>query len=42
MYVENQRQVVKSMGEWLGGMPWDTFSTITYRYDIKAKQVATC
>jgi len=26
------------MGDWLGGMPWDTFSTITYRYDIKAKQ----
>ena len=38
MYIKNQRQVVKSMGEWLGGMPWDTFSTITYRYDIKAKQ----
>ena len=38
MYIENQRQVVKSMGEWLGGMPWDTFSTITYRYDIKAYQ----
>ena len=26
------------MGNWLGGMPWDTFSTITYRYDVKAKQ----
>ena len=38
MYIENQRKVVKSMGEWLGGMPWDTFSTITYRYDIKAYQ----
>ena len=38
MYMENQSKVVKSMGEWLGGMPWDTFSTITYRYDIKAYQ----
>ena len=26
------------MGEWLGTMPWDTFSTITYRYDVKEKQ----
>ena len=26
------------MGNWLGGMPWDIFSTITYRYDVKAKQ----
>ena len=38
MYSNNQREIVKSMGNWLGGMPWDIFSTITYRYDIKAKQ----
>ena len=38
MYLNNQREIVKSMGNWLGGMPWDMFSTITYRYDIKAKQ----
>jgi hypothetical protein len=38
MYLNNQREIVKSMGKWLGSMPWDIFSTITYRYDIKAKQ----
>ena len=38
MYLNNQREIVKSMGNWLGGMSWDIFSTITYRYDIKAKQ----
>ena len=38
MYTKKQREIVKSMGNWLGGMPWDIFSTITYRYDIKAKQ----
>ena len=38
MYFNNQREIVKSMGNWLGGMPWDIFSTITYRYDVKAKQ----
>jgi len=38
MYRGNQREIVRSMGDWLGGMPWDIFSTITYRYDIKAKQ----
>ena len=38
MYTNKQREIVKSMGNWLGGMPWDIFSTITYRYDIKAKQ----
>ena len=38
MYSNNQREIVKSMGNWLGSMPWDIFSTITYRYDIKAKQ----
>ena len=38
MYTNNQREAVKSMGNWLGSMPWDIFSTITYRYDIKAWQ----
>ena len=38
MYLNNQREIVKSMGNWLCGMPWEIFSTITYRYDIKAKQ----
>ena len=38
MYTNKQREMVKSMGNWLGGMPWDIFSTITYRYDIKPKQ----
>ena len=38
MYIGNQKEIVRSMGNWLGGMPWDTFSTITYKYDIKAKQ----
>ena len=38
MYTEQQREVVKSMGNWLGSMPWDIFSTITYRYDVKEKQ----
>jgi len=38
MYRGNQKEIVRSMGNWLGGMPWDTFSTITYKYDIKAKQ----
>ena len=38
MYIDSQREIVKSMGNWLGGMPWEIFSTITYRYDIKAKQ----
>ena len=38
MYRGNQREIVRSMGDWLGGMPWDIFSTITYRHNIKAKQ----
>ena len=38
MYKINQREVVRSMGNWLGSMSWDIFSTITYRYDIKSKQ----
>ena len=38
MYIDNQRQVVKSMASWLAETNWDIFSTITYRYDIKAYQ----
>ena len=38
MYTQQQSQTVRAVGNWLGGMPWDIFSTITYRYDIKAKQ----
>ena len=26
------------MGNWLAETKWDTFSTITYRYDVKTKQ----
>ena len=38
MYTLQQKKTVVKMGEWLGSMPWDTFSTITYRYDVKEKQ----
>ena len=38
MYTQQQSQTVRAMGNWLGGMPWDVFSTITYRHNIKAKQ----
>ena len=38
MYTQQQRQVVTSMGSWLAETNWDICSTITYRYDIKAKQ----
>ena len=38
MYKPKQRQLVTEMGKWLAGMPWDTCSTVTYRYDVKAKQ----
>ena len=38
MYTPQQSKIVTSMGNWLGKTKWDYFSTITYRYDIKAKQ----
>ena len=38
MYNEKQRQTVMSYANWLAETKWDIFSTITYRYDIKAKQ----
>ena len=38
MYTQQQNQVVTSMANWLGKTKWETFSTITYRYDVKEKQ----
>ena len=38
MYNQQQREIVTTMGNWLGETKWDTFSTITYRHNIKAKQ----
>ena len=38
MYNEKQRQTVMSYANWLAETKWDIFSTITYRYDIKANQ----
>ena len=38
MYTPQQSKIVTSMGNWLGKTKWDTFSTITYRYDVKPKQ----
>ena len=38
MYTPQQRKIVTIMGNWLGKTKWDYFSTITYRYDVKAKQ----
>ena len=38
MYTQQQRKTVINYANWLGSMPWDIFSTITYRYDIKPKQ----
>ena len=38
MYTPKQRETVMNMAKWLGSMSWDIFSTLTYRYDIKAKQ----
>ena len=38
MYTQQESKTVKAMGNWLGKTKWDYFSTITYRYDVKAKQ----
>ena len=40
MYTFQQKKTVVKMGEWLGSMPWDTFSTITYR-DMMLKRNRT-
>ena len=39
MYTPKQSQTVKQMSNWLAKTKWDYFSTITYRYDVKAKQL---
>ena len=38
MYRNNQKEIIRSYGNWLAQTNWDTFSTITYRYDVKEKQ----
>ena len=38
MYRNNQKEIIRSYGNWLAQTDWDTFSTITYRYDVKEKQ----
>ena len=38
MYTEKQKKVVTTMGNWLAKTKWDTFSTITYKYDIKIER----
>ena len=38
MYTKKQKEIVTTMGNWLAKTKWDTFSTITYRYDVKAKR----
>ena len=38
MYTQQQRQTVINYANWLAETKWDTFSTITYRYDVKPKQ----
>ena len=38
MYTQQQRQTVMNYANWLAETKWDTFSTITYRYNVKAKQ----
>ena len=38
MYTPQQSKTVKQMSNWLVQTNWDYFSTITYRYDVKAKQ----
>ena len=32
------KNISVEFGNWLGSMPWDTFSTITYKFDINAKR----
>ena len=38
MYTQPQKEIVRGYANWLGSMSWDIFSTLTYRYDVKAKQ----
>ena len=37
MYTQQQRQTVMNYANWLAETKWDTFSTITYRYDVKTE-----
>ena len=38
MYTQKQSQTVMNYANWLAETKWDTFSTITYRYDVKTEQ----
>lgn len=38
MYTQQQSKTVMNYANWLAETKWDIFSTITYRYDVKAKQ----
>ena len=38
MYTPEQRQTVINYANWLAETKWETFSTITYRYDVKTEQ----
>ena len=38
MYTQQQRETVMNYANWLAETKWDYFSTITYRYNVKAKQ----
>ena len=38
MYTQQQSKTVMNYANWLAETKWDIFSTITYRYNVKAKQ----
>ena len=38
MYTISTKSLVKSYGDWLQEIPWDYFSTITYKWDITSKR----
>ena len=38
MYTQQQSKTVMNYANWLAETKWDIFSTITYRYDIKAER----
>jgi hypothetical protein len=38
MYNKDVKTLLKAWGTWLGETLWDYFLTITFRYDVKAKQ----
>lgn len=41
MYTTKSKQLVKGWGNWLGTIPWDYFSTITYRVDVSSRRNET-